>query len=366
MRNQIAIALVSAFLLPFVACSSETVAPPPRPPVGSLEPVAEKAQSKDVVTNKERALPGLYAQALSSQSSPGGGAPFAGVIPLLNPDLAEFMTPGIPPAHEPEGIVAAHATLFGAFDDRKMTLTRVWRTPNEQSIEWVMTGKHARAWMGVAPTGKAVAFKGLTLLWTKDDGTLVDIHVYFDSGLLKAQLGGDGPKELVAMPMPPAPSGDPQVIEEPSASSEDSPNIRVVKGWLDALETNKDVAYGAAMADGATIDTLESATPMKSPDDLRGYYRGVHKAIGQLDTTVNNAWSAGTYAIVEYDLDGEQLSAYSWIPLLAHQPSRSARLAHFDLVDVCEIRDGKIGHIWRYDSPAQMLEAGASPDAGRR
>jgi hypothetical protein len=106
---------------------------------------------------------------------------------------------------------------------------------------------------------------------------------------------------------------------------------------------------------------------MKGKDDVRKYYRATHKAIGQLDTTVNNDWGVAQYAIVEYDIDGEQLGAFSWIPLLAAVPARTTQLAHFDIVDVCEIRDGKIAHVWRYDNPTQVLGGSQAPlrgDAG--
>jgi SnoaL-like polyketide cyclase len=351
------------------ACSSDAVAPPPKPPVGSLEPVVVSDGGTDIVTAKERALPDLYAKALSSSD-----AGIASLVPLLNPDMAEFSSPGMPPAHDPSGIVAAHRALFGGFDDRKLTLTRVWRTPNEESLEWVLTGKHTGTWMGVAATQKSVAFKGLTLLWTKDDGTVVDIHVYFDVGLLKAQLSGTAPKDVAALPPPSPPTGPAQVFELPPGSTPQPDNVGVVKGWLDALENNRESDYEGALADSYEIDTLESATPMRTKDDAKKYYAATHKAIGQLDTTVNNAWNVMQYAIVEYDLDGEQYGAYSWLPLLASLPARSTQLAHFDLVDVCEIKDGKISRIWRYDNPSQMLgasssavaDAGVHPDASAR
>jgi hypothetical protein len=377
MREKIWLALTA---LPFAAaalasCSSETVAPPPKPPIGRLEPLPEAGANPNIVTEKERALPGLYAEALSS-GPPDAGAPFARLLPLLNPELVEFWSPGMPPAHEPANILAAHDALFGAFDDRKMELTRVWRTPNEQSIEWVMTGKQARDWMGIAATQKPVAFTGLTLLWTKDDGTIVDIHVYFDVGLLKVQLGAPGPKELLALP-PPSPSSGPVQVFEPAATSSDQPdagkdgsgNVGVVKAWLDALENSKESDYVAALAEGAEIYTLQRALPMRGAEDAKKYFRATHKAIGQLDTIVNNAWGVAQYVVVEYDLDGEQLGAFSWIPLLASAPVRNTQVAHFDIVDVCETRGGKISRIWRYDNPAQMLTSLPVPpplDAGIR
>ncbi|MBV9949114.1 MAG: hypothetical protein JOZ69_19860, partial [Myxococcales bacterium] len=85
------------------ACSSDAVPPPPKVPAGSLTPLSVPDAGVDTVTARERALPALYAAALSSAA--GGGPPFAGLVPLLDADLAEFWSPLVATTHEPEGIV---------------------------------------------------------------------------------------------------------------------------------------------------------------------------------------------------------------------------------------------------------------------
>ena len=311
MRSKISMVLSSLLLI--AACSGEAVAPPPKPPIGSLEAVPIVDAGADIVTAKERALPDLYARALSSPSG-DAGTPFAELAPLMNADLAGFSSPGAAPSHEPAAIVAAHDKLFGAFDDRKMTLSRVWRTPSEQTIEWTMTGTHAREWKGVAPTHRPVAIKGVTLLWTKDDGSITDLHVYFDVAVVKAQLGV-GPKELQALPPTTPPTGSPQLIEQTqTGSADENKNVAVVKSALDALENHHEPGYVDAMADDVEVYTLERATSARGKGDAKAYYRAMRKAIGQLDTTVINAWGVAEYAIVEYSIAGEQLGPIGWIP----------------------------------------------------
>jgi len=336
-------------LVVVTSCSSEAVAPPPRPPVGSLEPVTVLGPQTDTVTAKERAIPDLYVKALTSP--PGdGGARFAELAPLLNADLAGFSSPGMAPAHEPAAIVAAHDQLFGAFDDRKMMLSRVWRTPSEQSLEWTMSGTQAREWKGIAPTHRPVVFRGVTLLWTKDDGSITDIHVYFDVALVKAQLGA-GPKELQALPVPAMPTGAPQVLDQAqTASPEENRNVALVKSALDALESNKEASFVDAMADDVEVNALERATPERGKGEQRAYYKAMHKAIGQLDTTVFSAWGVGDFAVVEYSIGGEQLGPILWIP------AQRDKVVRFEIVDVCELRDGKIARVWRYDNPIQIAD----------
>ncbi len=334
-------------LLVVAACSSETVAPPPRPPVGSLAPLPPPASTADVVTAKEMALPQLYARALSSAAD--AGVPFAGLAPLLNAELAQFTSPGGRPAHEPAQIIAAHDALFGAFDDRKFTIGRVWRTPNEQTVEWTMTGSQSRDWKGVAATRKAVGFRGVTLLWTKDDGSITDIHVTFDVAALKAQLGAPSPKELVGLPVPTSPTGAPQVFEQTAATAtQEAANVNAVKASLDALEGTDGAAYAGTMTDDVEVDRLERAEPARGKDAARAYFKTMHGAIGQLDTSVMNAWGVGSYVVVEYSISGEQLGALGWIK------AQRDRVLRFEIVDLCEMRDGKIARVWRYDDPAEI------------
>jgi SnoaL-like domain/SnoaL-like polyketide cyclase len=335
------------------ACSGESVAPPPKAPVGSLTPNQARDAGPDTVTAKERTLPGLYAEALSSADSGDGGVPFAGLAPLLDPDLAGFQSPGAAPAHESNGIIRAHANLFGAFDDRKMQITRIWRTPAEQTFEWVMSGTQARDWKGVAATHKPVSFKGVTLLWTKDDGSLTDIHVYFDVAAVKALLGAPGPKELAGLTPTAAPTGAPQSFEQaqPPTATESS-NVAAAKASLDALENNNEPAYVGSMTDDVEVDTLEKTAAIHGKEGVRGYYKAMHKAIGQLDTSVLGEWGVGKYALVEYSINGEQLGPIGWVP------AQRDKVVRFETVDICELEGGKIAHVWRYDSPAELVGSG--------
>lgn len=341
------LAIIGAFALGTAvvvsACSSETVARPPPAPVAwaSLEAQPARDAGADVLTAKERALPDQYCSAVASPR-------FAGLAALLDED-ADFASPGLDNAHGREQVVRAHDLLLGAFDNRKMAQSRVWRTPSEQTIEWTFTGEHARDWLGVPATHKTVTFKGVTLLWTKDNGSISDVHVYFDDAVVKAQLGV-GPKELLQLTPPSSTAGAAQVFEQtPGGSADQTVNVNAVKSALDALENNNAPAYVGAMTDDVEVYTAARPTPARGKADAKAYYNAMHKAIGQLDTTISAAWGVGQFAIVEYSIAGEQLGPLQWI---AAQRDKVIRL---DLVDICEIRDQKIERIWRYDNPSQIL-----------
>jgi predicted ester cyclase len=258
----------------------------------------------------------------------------------------------MPPAHEASGILRAHEKLFGAFDDRKMTISRIWRTPSQQTFEWTVTGKHVREWKGIAPAHKNVAFNGVTLLWTKDDGSVTDIHNYFDVAAVMAQLAGgpkELPKELQSLAQPTPASGAPQSFDQTQTiSDEEKRNEAAVRASLDALENNES-AYVGAFTDDVEIVSAERATPAKGKADVKAYYKAMHKAIGQLDTNAMGAWGVGKFVIVEYSVNGEQLGPIGWIP------AKRDNVVRFEAVDICEMRDGKIAKVWRYDNPAEML-----------
>jgi ketosteroid isomerase-like protein len=339
--GHLVIALIAGLFA--AACSGESVAQPPPPPIDWRSFQVRPAQDAGVVkaTDKERAVAEAYMKGLASPD-------FAQLAPILDDDV-RFDFVGEKLTHGRERMLKALDELFGRFDKRSFVATRVWLTDNSQAIEWTMTGVHAREWMGIAATRKPVAFKGITLIQTKDDGTVTDVHPYFDVALVRAQLGA-GPKELEALPAPAAPpTTGPQVFEETGAPSEEQ-NAAPVKAALDALERNDVNAYLATMTDDVEVQTLQRAQPARGKDEQRAYFTAMRKSIRQLDTTVTSNTGVGSYAIVEYFIAGEQVGPIGWVPA-------RERVFRMFTVDVAEIRDGKIARIWRFDDPWQVATA---------
>jgi len=328
------------------ACATETVMQPTPPPVDwrSFDARAPSVDTHKIsATEKERAVVDVYTKALVSPNT-------ADLAATLDED-AHFTFAGEKNAHGPDAIVKAHEVLFGGFEHRNFVAGRVWHTDRSHVFEWSMTGVHTRDWMGVAPTQKPVTIGGLTLLWTKDDASITDVHVYFDEAAVKAQLGA-GPKSLVSVPPSQASTvALPQARQafDQTGSPNESANAKLVRSSLDALENSDETGYLAMMADDVEVTTLESADPARGKMSQRAYFKAMHKAIGQLDVTVENLWGIGKFVIVEYFIVGEQQGPLGWVPL-----QRNGVLKLF-VVDVVEIRDGKIARISRYDNPAQVM-----------
>jgi len=320
------------------SCATDPLPLPPPPPVDwqSLERRPPSDTSTEKATEKERAAAELYAKALTTD--------FAQLAAMLDED-AHFSFGG-KDTRGRDRVVRAHDELFGAFDQRRFVLSRVLRTDRSQSLEWSFSGMHARAWMGTAPSQRPVAFKGVTLLWTNDDGSLSDVHVYFDPAIVKAQLGV-GPSELQTLPLPPASSGAPQVLEQAGAP-EETANVALVRAMLKALEDNQEAAFLSTLASDVEVFTLDRPQPVRGKDPMERLFKTMRKAIGDLDTVVQNAWGVQQFAVVEYSIAGLQLARLGRISFVPN------RLFNARLVDIAEMRNGKIARIWRYDDSGSL------------
>jgi ketosteroid isomerase-like protein len=329
-----------------LACSSENAGSPPPAPIDwhSFDVPHGAAAVPPGPTPRERAVAEAYVGIL--------GSPDLGTLQAHLAGDVHFAFPGLPEGRGKDSVVRSHETLFGAFDQRTMRIMRLWRTDSVQALEWTLTGVQAREWMGAPPTGKPVAFKGLTVLFTQDDGTISDVHIYFDVAVVKTQLGV-GPKGLVAPPPAASSSGPPEELGQ-NHGLDEANNVLVARATIDALEKNDEAAYGATMTDDVVLETLDRAQPMRGREEERAWFRAMHRAIGLLDTTLGGAWGVTRYAVAEYFIAGEQTGPLGWVPM---QKDKVVRL---QVADVMEIRDGKVDHIWRYDNLAQIAP-GAGP-----
>ena len=332
--------------LTLLACSESTPKPSP-PPVdwasfNRPEPVdAGRARA----TAKERAIPQEYAQAFATDG-------FRGLGPLLGEDA--HVTFGQKTALGRDRVVSMHESTFGSFDHRVLSVRRVLVTDSEQSIEWTLSGIQALDWQGIPATHKPIATRGISVVWTKDDGSISDIHVYFDENVVRAQLGAGPSQQLQALPPPAVTSGPPRVVEAIGAPQEHD-DVGVLRAMVDALEDNKPGVYVGGLADDVTIETLEHAEPARGKDAARAYFDAMRKGIGQLDTLAQGGFGAGDFAILEYSISGIQLAPID-APTTAHIPFVRGRAIRLHFVDVAELRDGKVVALTRYDDPAEVTQ----------
>jgi ketosteroid isomerase-like protein len=331
-------------IVAFVACAAETVERPVPPPVdwNSLQARHEVPDAgAPSATARERAVAQAWCDAVGTQG-------FSGLGPLLD-EQAHFTFAGAHDALGREKVVKEHDARLGMLDDRHCTLTRVLLAESSQVFEWTLSATHAAS-------HKNVTVRGLTVAWTRDDGAITDLHLYFDEALLLAQLG-QGPKGLSAPAASPAPSpGAPQRLEQTGREQEER-DLAVVRASLDALENNDEAGYVGAMAEDVEWVTPASPEPLKGKAVPRGYFKTMRKAVGQLDTQIDHAWTAGPFVAVEYRITGEQKAPLGWVPM------QKNALVDLHLVDINEVRDGKIVRIVRYENPMQLITSSSAGGA---
>jgi len=329
------------------ACTSDGVGPAPAAPVNwrSFDAVVAAPARARGPSAKERHVAEKYVASLASPT-------FDGLDALLD-DTVHLAIAGRNDVRGKDAVVRAHAATFGALDARTVVPLRVLRTDKTQIVELWMTGTHARECLGVAPTGRPVGMYAVSILSTLDDGTLSEVRTYFDVAVTRAQLGV-GPKALLELPAPNAPPSAPPAVLDDAASDEEAANVKTVRKSLDALEGHEggeEAAYAAAFTDDAEVRALDRRRPLRGRADLVSYFRASRRSIGQLDTTIVGIWGIGSHVVVEYRVTGEQLGAIEWIPFVRD------RAVRFEIVDVIEMRGGKMSAVHRYEDRNELDDA---------
>jgi hypothetical protein len=195
--------------------------------------------------------------------------------------------------------------------------------------------------MEVIATQKPVVFNGVTLLWTNDDGTIGDAHVYFDMAVVKGQLGS-GPRELLKLPPPRMPSTQQRL--EQAGTPVEMGNVAAVRAEIDALDALDETTYLSSRTDDVEVYTPERAEPMRGKAAAGAYYESLDHAIAQLETTIRSAWGVANFVVVEYSIPGMQIGPLGRMPLGRNQ------VIGLHIVDVAELRGGRIAMIHRYDN----------------
>jgi hypothetical protein len=339
--------LVGPLLLsaPLPACSNETVGMWPAAPVHfQTAPLAASPSSPVTPTDEERGVADAYMTALAS---PG----FAALGPIVD-DEAQFAF-GARNTHGRDRVQAAHDDVFGAFDDRHFVANRVWLTDStrpldSQAIEWTMTGVQARAYMGIPPSHKPVVIKGLTLLWTNDDGIISELHVYFDEEVVQAQVGG-GSAALQKLAIPSVGNGASQVFER-SGTQEEKGNIALVRTMIQSLEDDKESEFLATLDDDIELFTSDHAEAVHGKAGAREYFGTMRKSVRLLDTVIRNAWAVREFTVTEYVITGLQRAP------LPRVTFAEGRALHARFVDVAEFAHGRMVRIWRYSDPAAATQ----------
>lgn len=97
------------------------------------------------------------------------------------------------PITDADDIARRLATVFAGFPDMQLEFVDDFSEGYHNAHHWVMrgtnTGPIGEGPGEIAPTGRRVEIKGLTLMLLNEDGKIVDDHTYYDTAALDRQLG---------------------------------------------------------------------------------------------------------------------------------------------------------------------------------
>jgi hypothetical protein len=78
----------------------------------------------------------------------------------------------------------------------------------------------------------------------------------------------------------------------------------------------------------------------------------MHDSIAYLSASVENAWGMGPIVVVEYHIVGERR------PRIGRLPEQQ-ELITIAVVDIVEMRHGKVARVWRYGDPMPQRGSGS-------
>jgi len=87
-----------------------------------------------------------------------------------------------------DAIVAYFNDLFAAVSDMRVDPKSITEQGEDVFVQWQLTGRHTGSFMGVAPTGKALAIDGMDHFVIRD-GKVISNFVVFDRMQFAQQLG---------------------------------------------------------------------------------------------------------------------------------------------------------------------------------
>ncbi len=110
------------------------------------------------------------------------------IAELMAPDAVGHLEGGIE-FSGPDGFLAVHRQFLSAFPDIRFKFLGVLGNETEACLRWEASGTHSGGGLGIAPTGKFIAFRGMT--WFRVRGMkIVEGWDSWNLGQLMKDLAG--------------------------------------------------------------------------------------------------------------------------------------------------------------------------------
>jgi predicted ester cyclase len=325
-------------------------APPPQgppaaaassaPPVATAEPAAPPAASappKTSLAELELASAKAFADALNQHDPEKYAALFA-------LDGVEKAT-GEPDGSGREAIAAHVKGLFTAFPDFKIGFSRIWQKGNFAAVSWAWNATDTGGFMGNKPSGRAVGTEGISTVVFTDDGLVKELHRYGDGATLMSQLDPKAKKGTFRTPPTLPTSTD---VFAAAGSPDEDKDLDVAKGFYAALDDKKAADVMALFTEESTADDFTMPATLRGLKDWKKMYETYVGAFPDFKQAISTQVAVKDYVISEGVLNGTHRGALGPIRATGKPVS-----LHF--VDVLQIKDGKLAHVWTWSNGAELL-----------
>lgn len=243
---------------------------------------------------------------------------------LFDPEVS-FRCPSM---GEGKGIAAAKeylAPIRKALPDLRVTVEDVAEHGDLVLVGWKLNAHHRGEFMGIAPSGRAVEMRGMTVLRVAN-GKIVE---FYDHGDLLGMLNkmGWGPKA----------SADNKALV-----------VRYIEEFLN--QQKFELAEEILAKDYALY--APHMTPVRSAEEMRRYHQTVRASFPDVHFKILEMVSEGPLVTARWEAGGTHMKEYMGIPA-------SGKFITWTGIDVLRIADGKIAEEWgAIDILSFMLQTG--------
>ena len=258
-------------------------------------------------------------------------------------DGGVYWVAGVPALKGREAIQSNVDSSGKAFPDMKLTPWRTWQKDDVIAVEWVFNGTNSGDWMGMKATNKPVGVHAISLFWMNPDGSVKEVHEYWDGRTLMGQLGAT--KEKVRA-VAAAPAGAPE-MHVSAGTPDEAKNVDATKAMYVAFEKKAEADFVNAMTDGTEYDDYTRPATSKGKAEAKQFFGAFTKAFPDLKITPVFVMAVGDTVIAEAQTTGTNTGKF-----MGKAPTKKA----LDVkgVDVFQFKDGKVVRGWSYSNGMEV------------
>jgi ketosteroid isomerase-like protein len=249
-------------------------------------------------------------------------------------------------------VVLDYKSIFDAFPDAKMAITRSWHVNDIVVFEYIEGGTNTADVEGVKATKKPYGMVGASILWFTPDGLVKREQVYSDEMTMEHQTGMLDPTlaKIEVRPLIKVPEFTGTWEQHRARGDANEAGITKIREKLyTAFEMSSDREFLAMMTDDIVMAAYDDDKDSVGKAEVGAQIHTWIKMIANLKFDAELSWGCDGYAIVQGKFSGKHVGP--WGPI---KPTQKEFTTHF--LDISRLtKDGKVDRMWTYASNAELL-----------